>query len=262
MIEGIEGVADVAEDVATILSAVVAGISDDVQLDEEQLFELQTDASPFEVFGVLGVVDVAQGLVAPHQVVGARDEVGDGLWQGRQLLQHGPRQLLDVARGKSTLLHLLRRGVVGLQTHRGEFERVGSIHVRMGDVDAVVEDRGFAEDHVFYADPITLLGVFATLEPYEVGDARTIGEMGHDTFLARSHLEGLETEDMTHDLYEGHVASEFVDGIDLGTIDILIGVELQQVAVGVDAEFVAQYLLTVRSYARQVLYVLIEDVHG
>ena len=85
--------------------------------------------------------------------------------------------------------------------------------------------------------------------------------MGHDTLLARSHLESLETQDMSHDLYEGHVARQVVDGIDLGTIDILIGIVLQQVTIGVDTEFVTQNLLPVGTHTRQVLYVLIEDIH-
>ena len=57
-------------------------------------------------------------------------------------------------------------------------------------------------------------GIFPALKPHEVGDACAVRKMGHDTLLTRSHLEGLETEDMTHDLHEGHVASQFVDSID------------------------------------------------
>ena len=84
----------------------------------------------------------------------------------------------------------------------------------MGDVDAVVEDSRLAENHVFRPYLITLFGILPTLKPHEVGDTCAIRKMSDDTLLTWSHLEGLETEDMTHDLHEGHVASQFVDSID------------------------------------------------
>jgi hypothetical protein len=45
---------------------------------------------------------------------------------------------------------------------------------------------------------------------------------------------------MTNNLHEGHIARQFVDGIDLGTIYIFIRIVLEQVAIGVDAEFFTQ----------------------
>ena len=85
----------------------------------------------------------------------------------------------------------------------------------MGDVDAVVEDGRLAKHHVFGSDLVVLFGIFTTLEPYEVCNACAIGEMGYYALLARPHLERLETEDMTNDLHERHIAGQFVDGIDL-----------------------------------------------
>ena len=86
--------------------------------------------------------------------------------------------------------------------------------------------------------------------------------MGHDTLFTRAHLEGLETENMTHDLHEGHVASQFVDGVNLRAIDMLVGVVLQQVAIGKDTKLLAQYLFPVWSHPWEKLYVLIENVHS
>ena len=57
---------------------MVAGISDDIQLYEEELFEFQTDPGPLQFLGVLGVVDGAQGFITFHQVEWGRDEIGDG----------------------------------------------------------------------------------------------------------------------------------------------------------------------------------------
>ena len=148
-----------------------------------------------------------------------------------------------------------------MQTHAREFQFLSTVHVGMGDVDAVVEDGRFTEDHVSHPRLVVLLGVFAALEPHEVGNARAVSEMGDDTFLARTHLEGFETQDMSHDLHEGHIPRQFVDGVYFRTVDILIGIVLEQVAIGVDAELVAQNLLPVGTHPRQVLYVLFEDVH-
>ena len=47
---------------------MVAGISDNIQLYEEELFEFQTDPGPLQFLCVLGVVDGAQGFITFHQV--------------------------------------------------------------------------------------------------------------------------------------------------------------------------------------------------
>ena len=62
---------------------MVAGVPDDIQLYEEELFELQPDPGAFQFFGVLRVVDGTQGSIALHEVEGGGDKVGDGFGQGR-----------------------------------------------------------------------------------------------------------------------------------------------------------------------------------
>ena len=126
---------------------------------------------------------------------------------------------------------------------------------------AIVEDARSSEYQVFRAYLVVLLGIFAAIEPHQVHDACAIGEMSHHAFLAWPHLKGLETQDAPYDLHERHVAREFVDGIDLRAVHIFIGVVLQQVAIGLDAELLAQHLLAVGAYARQVHDVLTEYVH-
>ena len=76
---------------------MIAGVSDDVQLHEEELFELQADSGLLQFLGVLRIMDGAQGFVALHQVEWGSDKVGDGFRQRRQLLQQGPRQFLKGA---------------------------------------------------------------------------------------------------------------------------------------------------------------------
>ena len=127
----------------------------------------------------------------------------------------------------------------------------------MGHVDAVVKDGRLAEYDIFDTYLIRLFGIFPTLKPHEVHDTCAIAEMGYHTFLARSHLEGLKTENLAHNLYEGHVARQFVDGIDFRTVNIFVGVVVKQVTISEDSEFFAQNLLATWSYAWQILYVLI-----
>ena len=80
--------------------------------------------------------------------------------------------------------------------------------------------------------------------------------MGHHALLARTHCEGLETQDVSHHLNKRHVASEFVDGVDFGTVDVFVRIILKQVAIALNAKLIAQHLFAVRAYARQVFYVL------
>ena len=143
-------------------------------------------------------------------------------------------------RCEPSFLHFLRCAIVGLQSHVGEFQFVGTVQVWVGDIDAVVEDGGFAEYDIFRTYLISLFRIFAPLEPYEVCDACTVAEMGHDALFSRSHRERLETEDMTNNLHEGHIARQFVDGIDLGAVYIFIRIVLEQVTIGVDTEFFTQ----------------------
>ena len=219
---------------------MVAGISDNVELYEKQFLEFQTYTGTLQVFGVLGIVDDTQCLVALHEVEWGGDEVGDGLGLWWQFLNHDSREFLERARCETMFLHLLRGGIVGLQSHVGEFQFVGTVQIWMGDVDAVVEDGGFAEYDIFRTYLISLFRILAPLEPYEVCDARAVAEVSHDAFLSRPHRKCLETEDMTNNLHEGHIARQFVDGIDLGAVYIFIRIVLEQVAISVDTEFFTQ----------------------
>ena len=58
---------------------MVAGVSDDVQLHKEKLLELQSDPSPFQFLGILGIMDGSQGSITLHQVEWGGNEIWDGL---------------------------------------------------------------------------------------------------------------------------------------------------------------------------------------
>ena len=167
-------------------------------------------------------MNLSQGFVARDEVSGTCDEVWDGLWQRWQFFEQAANQLLKGTRGQPPFLHLLRCGVVGLHAHARKLQRVGPVHVWVGDVDAVVEDCRLAKDYIFHTNLVSLFRIFATLEPHEIHDTGAIAEMGDDALFARSHLESLKTEDLTYNLNERHIACQFVDGIDLRAVDVLV----------------------------------------
>ena len=126
---------------------------------------------------------------------------------------------------------------------------------------AVVEHARPSEDQIVGAYLVVLLGIFASVEPHQVQNACAVREMSHHTLAARSHLKGLKAEYVADDLHERHVARQLTHLVDFCAVNVFIGVVVQQVAIGVNAEFLAQHLLAVGPYARQVHDVLLEDVH-
>ena len=247
-----------AEDEAAVLAALVAGVPQYVELHEEQLLELQPDACLLQRLGVGRIVNPAQCLVAAYQVQPLYDEVGQRL--GHRFL-NGVYQYagepFDSTRVHAHLLHLLRRVVVGQHVHGREFQRVGGFHVGVNHLYAVVEDGGLAEHDVVGSHLIFFNGTLAIVEPHQVHDASAaVGEVCHHALLAAAHLEGLETQYASLHLHEGHVARQFADGVEPAAVDVLVGVVFQQVAVCGDAQFLAEHLLALGAYARQVLDVL------
>ena len=83
-----------------------------------------------------------------------------------------------------------------------------------------------------------------------------VGEVCHDTLLARSHLKLLKRQYASLYLHEGHVARQFADGIYTTAVDIFVRIILQQSTPGAHLEFLLQQLLALRPYTGQIHYVL------
>ena len=127
----------------------------------------------------------------------------------------------------------------------------------MGEVDAIVEYRRLSKNQILNTYLIVLLGVFSTIKPSKVADARAVSKVCHHTFFPRSHGKGLETQDVSHHLHKRHVACQFVDCVDLRAVNIFVWIVLKQVAIAFDAKLIAQHLFAIGAYPRQILYVLI-----
>ena len=244
------------EHVAAVLAAVVGGIPHDVELYIEQLLEFQSHACPFQLSCVFRVMYCAQGFVASHQVQPCRHELRQRFGQLLpQFLYECLRQPFHHAGCYAFFLHHLGGGVVRLHPHRRQFHRVGRVNVGMDHVYPSVEHRRAPEHHILCAYPVCLLGILTAVEPCQVHHSRTVAEVCHHALLARPHIEGLETEYPAAYLYKGHFAGQFPDCVYTAAVNILVWEVHEHVAVGVDAEFRAQYLLAGRAHTGQKLYV-------
>ena len=116
---------------------------------------------------------------------------------------------------EARLLHLLAGVVVGLHAHSRQLQLFCHIHVGVGDIDASVVDVRSSEDNILRTYFILLLGIFAAIEPCQVHHLpAAVREVSHHAFLAGTHLERLETQDVAFHLYERHVACQFADAVE------------------------------------------------
>ena len=130
----------------------------------------------------------------------------------------------------------------------------------MGDVDTSVIDVRTSEDDILLANSIALLRIFAPVKPGEVHDlATSVCKVCHYTFLAGTHLEGFETQDVSLDLHKRHVAIQFADAVETTSIHMLIRVILQQVAIRQNAQLFVEHLLPRGANTWQELYVLLQQ---
>ena len=68
----------------------------------------------------------------------------------------------------------------------------------------------------------------------------------------------LETEDMALHLYEGHVAVQFANVVEPASVNMFVGVILQQIAERLNAQFLAEHLFAIGADPRQILDVLLQ----
>ena len=196
--------------------------------------------------------------ISAYQVVRVDDEWWQRLGQrSLQLCQQRLHQLSYRCRRYSRPLHLLRSDVVGLHAHLRESHLVGLLYLRMCYLVALVEDCRFAEDDVVRVYLIITCNLFGIREPHQVDDSCAVGDVCHNTFLASSRIELLEAENPAANLYEGHLARHLVDGVYLRPIHIFIRIILQEVAEGLDAQLLAEDILTSGTHPRKVFYVLV-----
>ena len=98
VVEGVEHCPHLIKNIAFIFAAVVGGVTQDVELEEEQLLKLQSEPCVLQLLGVVRVVNAAQGLVARHKVQRSGDERRQRLVDGLlYLVEHGLHDLFQGA---------------------------------------------------------------------------------------------------------------------------------------------------------------------
>ena len=231
----------------------VAGIAQDVELYIEQFLELQPILCLAQQFGIRWEMNLAKCFRQRHQMMGMNQCRRKSLGQRFvQLLQQSSHQFLNCMRIEQHTLHLLRRVVVGLHSQSRELQLRCRIDVGMGDVNALVEEGGFAEYNVLRLQLVLVQQVFDTLKPDQVYHTRSIGEVGHQPALT-SLAYRLEAKDFASQLYVGHRAVYLADGVDAAAVDVLVREIVQQVLLRRDSRLLAKYGRPLRPDARQEL---------
>ena len=147
-IEVVKQLADMLEYIAAILATMVGSIAENVELNVEQLFKLQTVTRRLHLLRCLGIMYAAHRLIARDEVKGFGDEGGEGFGQRiLQLEKHVLDRLLYHSRRDAHLLHALRGGVVRLHAHFGELKVGGSLHLGMSKLETSLIDGRATEDY-------------------------------------------------------------------------------------------------------------------
>ena len=128
----------------------------------------------------------------------------------------------------------------------------------MAQLKPAIEHSWSSKNYVFLAYLVTLLYVLHAREPHQVHHVCAIAEMSHKALLPRTHLKYLIRQYPAPYLHKGHLQGQLPDFIYLSPVNMLVGVVLQQVAKGVDAQLLVEYLLPLRTHSVKVLYVLVK----
>ena len=130
----------------------------------------------------------------------------------------------------------------------------------MRELETSAIHRRTSEDYIILVDLIRLVDILRSGEPHKVYHTTTICKMGNNTLLACRHLKLLKRQYLATYLYKRHIACQFVYGINATSIHIFIWIVLEQIGPCAHVELAVEYLLTLRSDARQKHYVLRENV--
>jgi hypothetical protein len=161
-------------------------------------------------------------------------------------------QLRQGIRVQVAPLHPFRRIVIRLQAHGRKRQFRRRVNIRMGDVDASVEHGRLSENDVFLVGLILSGYELQALEPDQVHDTGTVGEMTDQPPLPPLS-QRLEAQDLSPQLDVWHVPVDFTDEIHPASVYVLVREIIQQVLEGIDFQLLVQDSRTLRSYPLQIL---------
>ena len=253
VVETIEILPHPAEHMPTDNALAHTGISKDGKLHIEEFLKLQPIVGLREFVGGGGIMRRTQSLVQRHHAQAFQQVARQGLRYRPHLYlaQKGACKLLQCARGESCLLHTLRCLIVRLHAHLAQHQRVGRVYIGMREVYPVVEERRTAEDDIVGVQLHRLQYILLGVEPNAVHPAVPVSKMPYKALpSALAHL--LETDELSADLHKGHVGSKFRRAVKPAPIYVLVGEIVQQVAPGLQTQFLLQGFGTLRTDTRQI----------
>ena len=227
--------------------------TEDGQLHIKEFVKLEAVHGRRQLLGGGGIMGRPQCLVEGQQVELPTQIVGKGF--GHQLgalPEEGAGEMLHRARCESSLLHAFGDGIIGLHAHLAERKRGCVVQVGMSDRDAAVEHRRAAEDDIGMTQLEGAREIGDGIEPHQVHHVMPVREMSHQSRLAPlAHL--LKAQKPPLHLDKRHIGAEFTDGIQAGTVDMLIRQIIQEVVPVGESQLVVQHLCPGGSDAGKIL---------
>ena len=155
----------------------------------------------------------------------------------RNLFDECLRELFYGTRRDTGLLHAFCGDVIRLHSHGGELQLGSVLYVWVGKlVSSVIQGRP-SKDNIVSIYAVVLIDILRALEPNKVYNAVSVGEMGNDAFASSACIIFFKAEDSSFDLYERHVRTQLVYGIDAASVYVFIRVVFEQVTVRLDMKF-------------------------
>ena len=130
----------------------------------------------------------------------------------------------------------------------------------MGNLETPVEDRGAPEDDVLLVKVVLFERILHAGKPHQVHYAIAIAEVAHQPLLALAVVEGLETQDAAFQLDKRHTLEQLVGTIYPTPVYVFVGIVFQQLPECLNAQFLAQQFLALRTYSGGKLDVLAQQV--
>ena len=120
-------------------------------------------------------------------------------------------------------------------------------------------DARFTEHDIVLPHLVMVIHILGAVEPHQVCNTLSVGEMSHNAFLACAHAVLFEAEYAPTQLHKRHVGLQLAYSVDAAAVYIFIGKVLQQVAPCADIQFFVEYLFAARPHAWQEHDVLAEQ---
>ena len=233
-----------------------------IQLDAEQFFELQPVFGRPQRLLRSRKMDVVQRVAQRHQPVTAHHVPGQRLAQmSLDLRPQIAHQRIDRLRAQLPVVQLFGRTVhslhFGMETVR-LFEH--GFHLGMHEVQRAVEKSGPSENNVFaprfepFFDPVD------PFEPHQFGRTATVGNDGDKTLL-RPGTYMLETGDACPELdISQRIVGDLADAPDAAAVDITERKVVEQVAERADTELLLQQQGAPLPHSGEKLDVVVENI--